>query len=82
LTTIKAAIDWQAMMIAGSGQGDGDAASAAPGDALAALPTPMIGEVVYDADADKVGDVTEIIFDSEGNVAQIVIGIGDFSRER
>jgi sporulation protein YlmC with PRC-barrel domain len=53
-------------------------AVAAPGDALAALTVPMIGEVVYDADSDKVGDVTEVIFDPNGNVTQIVIGVGDF----
>ncbi|HMI97926.1 MAG TPA: PRC-barrel domain-containing protein [Micropepsaceae bacterium] len=53
-------------------------ALAAPGDALVAVPTPMIGTVVYDADADEVGDVTEVIFDPNGNVTQIVIGVGDF----
>jgi sporulation protein YlmC with PRC-barrel domain len=53
-------------------------ALAAPGDSLAALTVPMIGEVVFDADADKVGDVTEVIFDPNGNVAEVVIGVGDF----
>jgi sporulation protein YlmC with PRC-barrel domain len=53
-------------------------ALAAPGDALLTQPIPMIGEVVYDADANKVGDVTEVIFAPNGNVAQIVIGVGDF----
>jgi sporulation protein YlmC with PRC-barrel domain len=49
----------------------------APDDVLVVKPIPMIGEVVYDADADKVGDVTEIIFDPRGDVAQVVIGVGD-----
>jgi sporulation protein YlmC with PRC-barrel domain len=53
-------------------------ALAAPGDPLLSQAMPMIGQVVYDADSDKVGDVTEIIFAPSGGVAEIVVGVGDF----
>jgi sporulation protein YlmC with PRC-barrel domain len=48
-----------------------------PDDVLVVKPIPVIGEAVYDAHADRVGDVTEIIFDPRGDVAHVVIGVGD-----
>jgi sporulation protein YlmC with PRC-barrel domain len=53
-------------------------ALAAPGDPLLSQPMPMIGQAAYDTDSNKVGDVTEVIFAPSGDVAEIVIGVGDF----
>ena len=49
----------------------------APNDQLVVKPVPTIGEAVYDAHADRVGEVAEIIFDPMGDVAQVIIHVGD-----
>lgn len=43
-----------------------------------ALDVPTIGEAAFDADTEPVGDVTEVVFDPEGKVGLIVVGVGNF----
>jgi sporulation protein YlmC with PRC-barrel domain len=39
---------------------------------------PVVGYAVYDAGGEKIGDVTEVVFDPDGNVAFVVVGVGGF----
>jgi hypothetical protein len=59
-----------------------DVTVALAAEAGAAMPAseivPMIGDIVYDADADRVGEVVDVVYAEDGTPAAVIIGVGPF----
>lgn len=51
-------------------------ATLTPPGTLVAMP--LTGDAVYGADGQRVGEVTEIIFEPDGDAAMVVISVGDY----